>query len=132
MSSGDSSSDRPRRPLPNGYRQGIGNAITIFIGFSLTFLRGWAFEAPGDWTYQAIAAALVLTAPILLAIYALFRSLRVADDDECEYGKTVRWFIASVIAMLIAILLAAIILSGALEGNIKPSPDTPRIHGSLR
>jgi hypothetical protein len=116
------------RPLPNGFRQSIGNAITIFIGFSLTFLRGWAFESPGDWTPRAVAAAIVLTIPILMEIYALFRSLRLADDDVDEYAKTVRWFIASVIAMLAAILIAAVILSGALEPGVAPSPGTPRIN----
>jgi hypothetical protein len=128
MSSLDPGSNRPRRPIPNGYRQGIGNAITIFIGFSLTFLRGWAFEAPGDWTPRSIAAAVVLTIPILFEIFALFRSLRIADDDEIEYTKTVRWFIASVIGMLVAILLAALILSGAFESGVStPTPQTPRI-----
>lgn len=115
------------RPLPNGFRQSIGNAITIFIGFSLTFLRGWAFEAPGDWTPRSVAAAIVLTIPILMEIYALFRSLRLADDDVVEYTKTVQWFIASVAAMLVAILLAAVILSGALEPGLTPSPQTRRI-----
>jgi hypothetical protein len=128
MSSPDPGSDHPRRPVPNGYRQGIGNAITIFIGFSITFLRGWAFEAPGDWTLRSFAAAVVLTIPILLEIYVLFRSLRIADDDELEYTKTTHWFIASVIAMLVGVLLAAAILSGAFEpGSSPPTPNTPRI-----
>ncbi|SFK33229.1 hypothetical protein [Methylocapsa palsarum] len=115
------------RPLPNGYRQSIGNAITIFLGFSLTFLRGWVFEAPGDWTPRSVAAALVLTIPIFMEIHALFRSLRLADDDAAEYVKTVRWFIASVIAMVFAILLSAVILSGAIEPGVAPSPHSPRI-----
>jgi len=128
MSSPDSGSERPRRPIPNGYRQGIGNSITIFIGFSLTFLRGWVFDAPGEWTPRSIAAAAVLIIPILIEIFALFRSLRIADDDEIEYAKTVRWFIISVIAMVAAILLAALILSGAFEpGALPPTPHTPRI-----
>ena len=38
-----------RRPLPNGYRQGIITAITVLLGFSLLFLRFWSFEAPGRW-----------------------------------------------------------------------------------
>jgi hypothetical protein len=128
MSSPDLGSERPRRPLPNGYRQGISNAITIFIGFSLTFLRGWVFDAPGEWTTRSMAAAAVLIIPILLEIFALVRSLSVADDDEIEYAKTVRWFIASIVAMVVAILLAALILSGAFEpGALPPTPNTPRI-----
>ena len=75
-----------------------------------------------------MAAAAVLIIPILLEIFALVRSLSVADDDEIEYAKTVRWFIASIVAMVVAILLAALILSGAFEpGALPPTPNTPRI-----
>lgn len=100
-----------RRPLPAGYRQGVISAITIFIAFSLAFLRFWAFEAPGDWTPRSILATVVLAVPILLQIYVLARSLRVADDDETEYATTIRWLIASVIAMLIAVVISAIVMS---------------------
>jgi hypothetical protein len=106
--------DDQRRPLPNGYRQGIVSAITIFIGFSLAFLRFWAFEAPGEWTSRSVAATVVLGIPIVLEIYVLYRSLRLEDDDEREYVKTVRWFIASIAAMLVAVIFAAIVLSGLM------------------
>ena len=43
------------------------------------------------------------------------------DDDEDEYAKTMRWFVASVITMFVAIVFAAVVLSGALE----PSPPNP-------
>jgi len=107
---------REPKPLPAGYRQGIVSAITIFIGFSLAFLRFWAFEAPGNWTTRSIVATVVLAIPIVLEIYALFRSLRVADDDEHEYAITVRWFVASVIGMLLSVIVAAVVSSGVIEG----------------
>jgi hypothetical protein len=31
--------ERPRAPLPIGYRQGIITAITVLLGFSLLFVR---------------------------------------------------------------------------------------------
>jgi len=43
-----------------------------------------------------------------LQIGALFRSLRIEDDDEPEYRKTVRWFVVSAVFMLLALLLAMI------------------------
>ena len=98
------------RPLPDGYRGGIVTAITVFIGFSLAFLRFWAFEAPGDWTPRAVMATVAICIPIAMEIYALFRALRVADDDETEYAKTVHWFIASIIVMLIAVFISAAVL----------------------
>lgn len=101
----------PRRPIPQGYRQGIITAITIFLGFSLAFLRFWAFEAPGEWTARAIVVTAALILAVALEIFALFRALRVADDDEREYAKTVAWFIASAVVLLIGLSCAAVLMS---------------------
>ena len=100
--------------LPNGFRAGIISAITILIGFSLAFLRFWAFETPGEWTSRAVIVAVVLGIPIVLEIYVLYRSLRLEDEQEREYMKTVRWFMASIVAMLIAVIFAAVAPSGLL------------------
>ncbi len=96
-----------QQPIPQGYRQGIITAITIVLGFSLAFLRFWAFEAPGEWTPRAIVGTAALIVAVMLEIYALFRALRIADDDEREYSKTVVWFIASTVVLLFALFFAA-------------------------
>ena len=102
----------PRVPLPVGYREGIILAITVFLGFSLVFLRFWSFEASGDWTAASVLAALLMTVSVVLQIVALWRSLQVEDDDEVEYRKTLRWFLSSIIALFASFLLAAITVSG--------------------
>ena len=109
------SPQRLRTPLPAGYRQGIITAITVFIGFSLAFLRFWAFEAPGDWTPRSIGALVILLIPICAQINALYRALLPEDDDAVTYGVTVKWFIWSVCGMLLAVCLAAMVLSGVFE-----------------
>jgi uncharacterized membrane protein YidH (DUF202 family) len=98
----------PRKPLPIGYRQGIISAITVLLGFSLLFLRYWSFEAPGEWSVASSLAALLLALAILLELVALWRSLRIEDDDEDEYRKTLRWFMASIGALMASLLLAAL------------------------
>ncbi|HET7836444.1 MAG TPA: hypothetical protein VFL43_11550 [Variovorax sp.] len=103
---------RARTPLPAGYREGIITAITVIIGFSLSFVRYWAFEAPGDWTARSVVALVALLIPIAAEIYTLYRALRVEDDDEATYRTTVKWFIGSVCGMLVSVSLAAIVLSG--------------------
>src|SRR5262245_39632241 len=82
----------PRRPLPAGYREGMITAITVIIGFSLSFVRYWAFEAPGDWTARSVVALVALLVPIAAEIYTLYRALLVEDDDEATYKVTVKWF----------------------------------------
>lgn len=110
-------SQATRTPLPAGYRQGIITAITVFIGFSLAFLRFWAFEAPGDWTLRAIATSVVLMIPICAQIYALYRALLVEDDDEATYRVTILWFVWSVVGMLLAVCLTAMVLSGVFASR---------------
>ncbi|PMS35336.1 hypothetical protein B0G57_10547 [Trinickia symbiotica] len=96
------------RIVPPGYRQGIITAITVLLGFSLAFWRFWGFESSGRWTLRSILAALPLVIAVCLQIFALFRSLRVEDDEVPEYRKTVRWFLASAAALLIGLLIAIV------------------------
>lgn len=96
----------PPPTVPSGFRQGIITAITVLLGFSLAFWRFWGFESPGHWNAGALVAALCLIAAVALQILALFRALRIEDDSIPEYRKTVRWFIASAVALLIGLTIA--------------------------
>ena len=99
--------DHPRRrDLPQGFRAGLITAITVLLGFSLGFLRFWGFDAPGDWTIRSVLPALGLFLAILLQIIALYRALRLEDEEEGEYRKTVRWFIASALLLLLGLVAA--------------------------
>lgn len=100
--------ERQRRSLPQGYRQGIITAITVLLGFTLGFFRFWGFEAPGHWTLRSFIPATTLVVAVVLQITALFRALNVADDDEYEYRKTVKWFIASAVVLLAGMILALV------------------------
>jgi hypothetical protein len=107
--------ERQPRSLPQGYRQGIITAITVLLGFSLTFFRFWGFEAAGKWTVRSVISTGTLVVAVVLQIIALFRSLRLEDDDENEYRKTVGWFIASAVLLLLGLLFAIVEFSGAIE-----------------
>jgi magnesium-transporting ATPase (P-type) len=109
------SAERRRTPLPPGYREGIITAITVLLGFSLAFFRFWGFEAEGQWSFRSVLAAGILTVAVVMQIIALFRSLRIADNNEIEYGKTVGWFVASAVVLLIAVLVAVVVFSGAFD-----------------
>jgi len=56
-----------------------------------------------------------LVAAVVLQIVALFRSLRLEDDDREEYRKTVMWFVASAVVLLVGLLIAVVAFSGAPE-----------------
>ena len=102
----------PRREIspatvPWGYRPGIITAITVFIGFSLAFLRFWSFEAAGSWRWFSIFSTGLMAVSLLLQLVALFRSLRLEDIEPATYRITVRWFACGVLVMVIGVLLAA-------------------------
>ena len=59
--------------------------------------------------------ASILIVAVVMQIVALFRSLRIADDDEIEYGKTVGWFVASAVVLFIAVLIAVVVFSGVFD-----------------
>jgi hypothetical protein len=80
----------------------------VLLGFSLAFLRFWGLESPGGWTLRSLIAAAALVLAISLQIVALFRSLRIEDDEVGEYRKTVRWFLASAVILLAGVLGAMI------------------------
>jgi hypothetical protein len=94
--------------VPEGYRSGIITAITVLLGFSLSFLRYWGFEAAGDWTLRSLLSTGMLVFAIAMQIFALFRSLRIEDSEAAEYRKTVTWFTASAVALLLGLLLAGV------------------------
>lgn len=98
--------ERQHKPLPQGYRGGLITAITVLLGFSLSFFRFWGFESTGKWTLRSIIPVTTLVIAVVLQIIALVRALDVADDDEHEYRKTVKWFIASAVVLLVGMILA--------------------------
>jgi predicted membrane channel-forming protein YqfA (hemolysin III family) len=92
--------------VPDGYRTGFITALTVFLGFSLAFLRFWAMEAPGEWSPHSVAAASVLGFAILLQLIALFRALDVRDNEELHYRVTVRWFLSGVIVLIVGVVVS--------------------------
>jgi hypothetical protein len=102
---------RQRVPVPIGYRQGIITAITVLLGFSLLFFRYLDFELPGEWTISSAIAAILMALSVLLQFVALWRSLQIKDDDETEYGITLRWFLSSAVILLVSLAPAGLFIT---------------------
>lgn len=67
--------------VPDGYRTGFITALTVFLGFSLAFVRFWTLEAPGEWSPKSVVAAVLLTVSILFQLLSLFRALDIRDHN---------------------------------------------------
>ena len=105
------------KPLPAGYRQGVVTAISVILGFALYFLRFWSIEAPGDWTWISLSAALPIVLSIGCLSVALWRSLQVADDDEPVYRNTLKWFLVGVLLSVVGVVAGAVAISGIFTGG---------------
>jgi len=95
--------------LPNGYRQGVVTAITVFLGFSMAFLQFWGIENPGDWTLGGALSAITIGAGILVQLAALFRALDVRDEDVIRYQGTVNLFRAGVVVVLVGVVASILV-----------------------
>ena len=109
-----STASAAREKVPTGYRQGVLAAIAVILGFSLSFLRYWGFEAEGDWTVISIISVLVLILGIGLMIMTLWRSLQVEDDYVDVYQTTLRWFLRSILVVFLSLIIAMVAYSGYL------------------
>jgi hypothetical protein len=103
-----------RERVPAGYRQGVLAGIAVILGFSLSFLRYWGFEAEGHWTVISIIAAVVLILGIGLMIITLWRSLQVEDEYVDVYQTTLRWFLVSILVVFMSLVIAMVAYSGHL------------------
>nr|WP_253281329.1 hypothetical protein [Cupriavidus sp. HPC(L)] len=90
--------------VPVGYRQGFITAISVLLAFTLAFWRYWSFESPGAWNPLSLAVEISLGVAAGLQVVALFRSLRVEDDQVPEYRRTQRWLFVSAVVLIAALL----------------------------
>ena len=95
--------------VPQGYRQGLVTAITVFLGFSLYFARFWNLEHSGEWTWIGVVSACLVGIGIVVQLLALFRSLDLRDQMESHYKVTIRCFFAGIIIVLMGVIVATIV-----------------------
>ena len=97
--------------IPPGYQQAVVTAITVFLAFSLAFIRFWSFEATGTWWWGAIVSEILLITSILIQIFVLARALNLKNETKDDYNKTVKWFLRSVVILVIGLIFSGIIYS---------------------
>lgn len=110
----DTAEDKGKAPVdntvPNGYRQAIVTAITVFLAFELAFLRFWAHETTGGWNEGSISVSIIFIGSIVMSTIALVRALSLEDDDKAEYRRTVyrfKWGVgAAIVGAVIGVFLS--------------------------
>ena len=93
------------------FRNGTLTAISVVLGFSLSFLNRWA-GLPGRWDRGDLVAVAAISAGIVLQIAAVASMLPVKSLALQRYGRSVRLFLAglALVALGVAIAITADIL----------------------
>jgi hypothetical protein len=101
-----------REPEPESihllFRNGSLTAISVLVGFSLSFLSHWA-GAPGQWHLADLIAVTLIVIGIGLQIWALSSMLLVSSLIAEKYMRAVRLFLAGL--AIVALGIAAAILA---------------------
>jgi uncharacterized membrane protein YidH (DUF202 family) len=118
----DTVSPPPTGGLPPGYREGFLTAITVMLGFSLALVRFWGLESSGPWTRAEIVSAAVVAVGTGFQMLALFRSLRVKDDDRRQYVWTVRYFVLGVLIVMVGVFAAILASAQAPDQPVGSGP----------
>jgi hypothetical protein len=92
------------------FRNGSLTAISVIVGFSLSFLSRWA-GTPGKWHSADLFAVAVIVAGSALQIWSLGAMLFVSSMVMAKYSQAIRIF-------LIGLGLVAIGVAVALLGEI--------------
>jgi hypothetical protein len=87
---------QPPRRIDAAFRNGSLTAIGIILGFSLGFTAQWATD-DSTWALSDYAAALALTAGIILQIRALAQMLEVNSLEEAVYNAAKNRFMAGLL-----------------------------------
>ena len=92
------------------FRNGSLTAISVIVGFSLSFLSRWA-GAPGKWHGADLFAVTLIVTGSALQIWALGAMLFVSSMVASNYNRAIRIF-------LIGLALVAVGVALALLGEI--------------
>ena|SRR5215469_2316883 len=96
--------------IPDGYRQAITTAVTVSLGFSLTFLRTfWSREEPGGWNLAEVVAESIIGAGLVIQVITLFRALSIPDNEPRRYRHTARLFLAGVVIVIAGVLVSVFV-----------------------
>ena len=87
------------------FRNGSLTAISVIVGFSLSFLNRWAAE-PGPWEISDLAAVAAIVVGIVLQVSSLASLLSVRSLLLGNYVRAVRLFRIGLAVVSIGVALA--------------------------
>ncbi len=91
--------------IESTFRNGSLTAISVVLGFSLSFLNRWA-GLPGAWTLSDVVAVVAISAGIVLQVVAVALMLGVRSLALRRYNRAVRIFMIGLAFVAVGVALA--------------------------
>jgi hypothetical protein len=89
------------------FRNGSLTAISVLVGFSLSFLSHWA-GTPGKWHVADLIAVTLIVIGIGLQIWALASMLFVSSLIAAKYTRAIRLFLVGLAIVALGIAAAIV------------------------
>ena len=97
--------ETPKPRIESTFRNGSLTAISVVLGFSLSFLNRWA-ALPGSWTRSDIVAVAAISFGIVLQIAAVALLLQVGSLHLRRYNRAVAIFLSGLAFVATGVALA--------------------------
>ncbi len=94
-----------RLTIDSTFRSGTITAISVVLGFSLSFLTRWAGYS-GDWSAADLVGLTTISAGIALQIWSLGQILSIQSLILATHNRITRTFLAGLILVALGVLLA--------------------------
>lgn len=91
--------------IESTFRNGSLTAISVLLGFSLSFLSRWA-AVPGPWQPNDLAAVAAIVLGIAVQLGAVAMLLSVASLRLDRYNRAIRLFLLGLTAVAIGVAIA--------------------------
>ena len=102
-------SDQPKAPegarIHAEFRNGSLTAISVLVGFSLSFLARWA-GTPGKWHALDLIAVVLIVTGSALQIFALGSLLFLSSLVVVNYERAIRIFLAGLAIVAVGVAIA--------------------------
>jgi hypothetical protein len=112
-----SDQEAPPARIEPEFRNGSLTAISVIVGFSLSFLSRWA-GTPGKWHAADLFAVALIVAGSALQIWALGAMLFVSSMIAANYQRAIRVFLAGLVLVAAGVAIALLGEITGLSQNI--------------
>lgn len=115
-------------PLPDGFRSTLVTAVSILLGFGLSFWREW-IDSDEPWVFRDVLVVVPLALGVLLGIVCLYKLSNPINLNTGRFLESRLWFFIGVALIFVSFILASSIPEPPKQSHIANSAITSNRFG---